>query len=126
MGDPSTTTWRPRSDGSPRHGRRPPSSVCTTTSVVAAYLNALRAAQEATGEQPTPDELWELEVLFVSVARSYSSMRGIEYATWREAGVPVRVLGLAAIQPGAEPEVSPTRPTRAEDPCSRGRLDFRS
>jgi hypothetical protein len=38
------------------------------------------------------------ESAFVDVAASYSARMGIEFATWREMGVPVRVLKLAGVR----------------------------
>lgn len=38
------------------------------------------------------------EAAFVEVARAYSDENGIDYGTWRDAGVPARVLKLAGIE----------------------------
>ena len=43
------------------------------------------------------DDLPALEKAFVKVARSYGQRKGIDYATWREAGVPAAVLEKAGI-----------------------------
>lgn len=49
--------------------------------------NRLTAASDTRG----------LEDAFVKVAQRYSERKGISYATWREAGVPARVLSKAGI-----------------------------
>ena len=43
------------------------------------------------------DDIPALEKAFVKVARSYGERKGIDYATWREAGVPAAVLERAGI-----------------------------
>ncbi len=43
------------------------------------------------------DDLPELEKAFVTVAADYGSRKGIDYATWREAGVTAEVLQKAGI-----------------------------
>ena len=43
------------------------------------------------------DDLPELEKAFVAVAADYGSRKGIDYATWREAGVTAEVLQKAGI-----------------------------
>ena len=43
------------------------------------------------------DDLPELEDAFVAVAADYGSRKGIDYATWREAGVTAEVLQRAGI-----------------------------
>jgi hypothetical protein len=43
------------------------------------------------------DDLPELEAEFIEVAADYGTRKGIDYATWREAGVPSEVLQIAGI-----------------------------
>lgn len=43
-------------------------------------------------------DLSALEEEFVKVARAFAERRGIEYSTWREAGVPAAVLKRAGIR----------------------------
>lgn len=43
------------------------------------------------------DDLPSLETAFIEVAREYGERKGIDYATWREAGVPAEVLQKAGI-----------------------------
>lgn len=43
------------------------------------------------------DDLPDLEDAFVKVAAEYGERKGIDYATWREAGVPAEVLQRAGI-----------------------------
>ncbi|HLN06510.1 MAG TPA: hypothetical protein VK217_09540 [Acidimicrobiales bacterium] len=43
------------------------------------------------------DDLPELEEAFIAVAADYGSRKGIDYATWREAGVSAEVLKNAGI-----------------------------
>ena len=43
------------------------------------------------------DDLPELEEAFISVAADYGSRKGIDYATWREAGVSAEVLQRSGI-----------------------------
>lgn len=45
----------------------------------------------------TADDLATLEEAFVEVAAEYGERKGIDYATWREAGVPAEVLQRAGI-----------------------------
>jgi hypothetical protein len=45
----------------------------------------------------TTDDMPALEKAFVKVARSYGERKGIDYATWREAGVAAAVLDKAGI-----------------------------
>ena len=53
-----------------------------------------RIAAEGTEAQ---DDLPALEDAFVQVAAEYGSRKGIDYATWREAGVPAEVLQKAGV-----------------------------
>lgn len=46
------------------------------------------------------NDITHLETAFVEVAADYSSRRGIEYATWREAGVSAATLRAAGISRG--------------------------
>jgi hypothetical protein len=43
------------------------------------------------------NDLGQLEAAFVEVAASYGGRKGIDYATWRDAGVPTEVLRKAGI-----------------------------
>lgn len=43
------------------------------------------------------DDIQTLETAFVEVAAEYGERKGIDYATWREAGVPAEVLQRAGI-----------------------------
>ena len=43
------------------------------------------------------DDLVAMEKEFVSCAAAYGDRKGIDYATWREAGVPIEVLQRAGI-----------------------------
>ncbi len=43
------------------------------------------------------DDLPTLEAAFIEVAAEYGERKGIDYATWREAGVPADVLQKAGI-----------------------------
>lgn len=45
----------------------------------------------------TDDDMPALEEAFVEVAAEYGDRKGIDYATWREAGVPAEVLQRAGI-----------------------------
>jgi len=45
----------------------------------------------------TTDDMPALEKAFVKVARSYGERKGIDYATWREAGVSAAVLEKAGV-----------------------------
>jgi hypothetical protein len=51
----------------------------------------------ATRADDTFDDLPDLEDAFVEVAAEYGERKGIDYATWREAGVPAEVLQRAGI-----------------------------
>lgn len=44
------------------------------------------------------EDISELEQGFVEAAAEYGSRKGIDYATWREAGVPPEVLRRAGVQ----------------------------
>ncbi len=54
----------------------------------------LRLANRGTESE---DDLPALEKEFVAVAAEYGERKGIDYATWREAGVPADVLQRAGI-----------------------------
>jgi hypothetical protein len=43
------------------------------------------------------DDMPTLEAAFIDVAAEYGERKGIDYATWREAGVPAEVLAQAGI-----------------------------
>ncbi|MDZ7734545.1 MAG: hypothetical protein U5R31_16985 [Acidimicrobiia bacterium] len=47
----------------------------------------------------TKEELRQLEADFVAAAAEYGESKGIDYKTWREAGVPAPVLEKADIAP---------------------------
>lgn len=47
------------------------------------------------------DDMAALEKVFVKAAKEYGERKGINYATWREAGVPAAVLERAGIRRGA-------------------------
>jgi hypothetical protein len=47
------------------------------------------------------EDLSSLEDAFVDAASEYGSRKGIDYATWREAGVPAEVLRRAGVHRGA-------------------------
>jgi hypothetical protein len=47
--------------------------------------------------EPDEDDLAALEAAFIEVAADYSARKNIDYATWREAGVPAEVLRRAGI-----------------------------
>ena len=51
----------------------------------------------AAAEEESGDDLATLEAAFVEVAAEYGARKGIDYATWREAGVPADVLKRAGI-----------------------------
>jgi len=51
----------------------------------------------ASAEAEAEDDLPELEEAFIAVAADYGSRKGIDYATWREAGVSAAVLQKAGI-----------------------------
>ena len=51
----------------------------------------------AAAEEESGDDLATLEAAFVEVAADYGARKGIDYATWREAGVPADVLKRAGI-----------------------------
>ena len=57
-------------------------------------LDLERLAREGSG--PAPD-IAALERVFVKVARSYSTRKGISYAAWRSLGVPASVLARAKV-----------------------------
>ncbi|HET9093245.1 MAG TPA: hypothetical protein VFN50_12620 [Acidimicrobiales bacterium] len=57
--------------------------------------NLERRLQSRT-EEPG-DDLPTLEAAFIEVAAEYGERKGIDYATWREAGVPAEVLQKAGI-----------------------------
>lgn len=46
------------------------------------------------------EDISGLESAFIEAAPEYGSRKGIDYATWREAGVPAEVLRRAGIQRG--------------------------
>lgn len=56
----------------------------------------LQRRLESTGDDSAAD-LPDLEAAFVEVAADYGARKGIDYQTWREAGVPADVLSRAGI-----------------------------
>ena len=54
-------------------------------------------ARELTQLESATD-MTDIEEAFVSIANEYGSRRGIEYATWREIGVPAEVLLRAGVK----------------------------
>lgn len=98
----------------PKRGRkRTPDSIKKRLAAIDAELDAsdalgeLRLVQERRDLQRELDSMGEavditaLEAGFVDVARSYSERQGIDYASWREVGVPAAVLKRAGISRGA-------------------------
>jgi hypothetical protein len=93
-----TVSRRSRTSGGP-----------AATGAVAAYLealerDALQRARTWSGSQGghasvdvDDDDLDRLELDFVLHAKAYAHEHGIEYATWREFGVPAGVLARAGI-----------------------------
>jgi hypothetical protein len=94
----------------PRRGRRP--SPETIENKVAAISERLANADPLTrlhliqeqrnlvARQQTAaaaTDLTDLEAAFVGVAAAYGARKGIDYATWRSAGVPAEVLREAGI-----------------------------
>jgi hypothetical protein len=97
--------------------RAGPAAGGRSTDAVAGYLEALEASvvhrartwsgadgaprpeQPVAAEPADAPELRRLEHGFVAYARVYAAAHGIEYATWREFGVPAEVLGRAGIRP---------------------------
>lgn len=47
-----------------------------------------------------PEDLADLEAAFVEAAAAYGRRKGIDYATWRQAGVPAEVLRRAGVHRG--------------------------
>lgn len=47
------------------------------------------------------EDISALESAFIEAASEYGSRKGIDYATWREAGVPAEVLRRAGVHRGA-------------------------
>jgi hypothetical protein len=66
------------------------------------HLIQQRKAIEArlAGGDPTED-ISSLEESFVDAAKEYGARKGIDYSTWREAGVPADVLRRAGVHRGA-------------------------
>jgi hypothetical protein len=97
--------------GKPRRGRKvSPDSIAKKLADVEAELasaDALRRLhliQERTELRARLDDAGgsevdrsALEAEFIKVAREYGGRKGIDYATWREAGVPPEVLQRAGI-----------------------------
>ena len=93
-------------ENKPRRGRRPsPDSLRRRLGAVevqlagADPLQRLHLFQERrdlqarlTAQGGNQVDLQSLEAEFIKVAREYGNRKGINYATWREAGVPAEVL----------------------------------
>lgn len=60
-------------------------------------LQERRALLRERDERVDPADLEEAEKEFERVARGYSERKGIEYQTWRDAGVPPAVLRKAGV-----------------------------
>ena len=54
-------------------------------------------AERRIANAPPPVDMAALEEMFVKVAKSYSTRRGVSYKAWREMGVPASVLVRSAI-----------------------------
>ncbi|HEV2362109.1 MAG TPA: hypothetical protein VGS21_10445 [Acidimicrobiales bacterium] len=59
----------------------------------------LTSALGKTGE--SSDDIATFEAEFIDAAKAYGERKGISYATWREAGVPAKVLERSGIHRGA-------------------------
>lgn len=95
----------------PRRGRRPnvenvQARIAEVTAAIDSGVDPIKRLhliqqrkelQEQTGETETADEFAEKEADFIKVAASYGARKGIEYATWREAGVSAEVLRAAGV-----------------------------
>lgn len=96
----------------PKRGRRPsPDTIIRRLESIGAQLETAEPlqrlhllqerkeldAQLARFSEETPD-ITELEKAFVTVAKDYGDRKGLDYATWREVGVPVDVLRQAGIE----------------------------
>jgi hypothetical protein len=57
-------------------------------------------SRELEKEGGPTDDMSALEAKFVEAAREYGERKGINYATWRQAGVPAAVLEQAGIRRG--------------------------
>jgi hypothetical protein len=66
---------------------------------VAVYLTAIDIREGRIGRRKTlsPNEFRRLRTAFVRVAEAYGNFFGIEYETWREAGVDDETLRAAGI-----------------------------
>lgn len=62
-----------------------------------ALIQERRDLTRALGSLESDVDTDALEEAFVKVAKSYSERKGIEYASWREVGVPAAVLKAAGI-----------------------------
>lgn len=94
----------------PRRGRRrTPDSIKKRLSAIDASLESVSSLQrlqlvqerrnleaELSGMSAVTD-LGDLESQFVKVAKAYGQRKGIEYASWREMGVPADVLKKAGV-----------------------------
>lgn len=98
----------------PKRGRkRTPESINNKLSAIEAELpeatgtrrlDLLQERRDLQKAQQVADDTAELERLqgeFVEIAKDYSDRKGIEYATWREAGVPAAVLKDAGVSRAA-------------------------
>ena len=98
----------------PKRGRkRTPDSIKKKLAAIEAEIDAASGVQKLDMMQTRRDlqtelesleagiDLTELEERFVEVAAAYGERKGIEYATWREFGVPAAVLKSAGIGRGS-------------------------
>lgn len=98
----------------PKRGRkRTPDSIKKKLAEIEAEIDAASGVQKLDMMQTRRDlqtelesleagiDLTELEERFVEVAAAYGERKGIEYATWREFGVPAAVLKSAGIGRGS-------------------------
>ena len=99
-------------DNKPRRGRAPkPENLKAKLAEIEAKLAKADPLQElqlrqarkdvekriASGATETTVDIAELEAAFIEVGAEYGERKGIDYSTWREAGVPADVLSKAGI-----------------------------
>jgi len=60
-----------------------------------------KAIEERISAGSSTEDISSLEVGFISAAAEYGHRKGIDYATWREAGVPAEVLRKAGVHRGS-------------------------
>lgn len=61
------------------------------------YRQSRLDAEDALESAEASENLDELEAEFISVAKSYSDRKGLNYSVWRDEGVPAKVLKEAGI-----------------------------